>query len=203
MLFGYPSCLENIFLIIIITITGRLILSLAFAKKNKLYVWRSLQISFVCYTFLRCLYKQICSEKTFFSWSQLWDFLFPVTRLGRAGVQRHGDSWARPWEVWSVPGRGQPGVHGGLCSSASSFVDKMYERHKRRYSLCDISKVDRTVDVVLLKVWCLWTLIYGFLSPSPMGRSVPHCTRSLSWRGSGWKVLSDHIVLNIIIPATR
>lgn len=29
---------------------------------------------------------------------------------------------------------------------------KMYERHKRRYSLCDISKVDRTVDVVLLKV---------------------------------------------------
>lgn len=29
---------------------------------------------------------------------------------------------------------------------------KMYERHRRRYSLCDISKVDRTVDVVLLKV---------------------------------------------------
>uniref|UniRef100_A0A452T127 A-kinase anchoring protein 13 n=1 Tax=Ursus maritimus TaxID=29073 RepID=A0A452T127_URSMA len=28
----------------------------------------------------------------------------------------------------------------------------MYERHKRRYSLCDISKVDRTVDVVLLKI---------------------------------------------------
>lgn len=28
----------------------------------------------------------------------------------------------------------------------------MYERHKRRYSLCDISKVDRPVDVVLLKV---------------------------------------------------
>lgn len=28
----------------------------------------------------------------------------------------------------------------------------MYERHKRRYSLCDISKVDRAVDVVLLKV---------------------------------------------------
>ncbi|KAH0509039.1 A-kinase anchor protein 13 [Microtus ochrogaster] len=37
-------------------------------------------------------------------------------------------------------------------------LDKMYERHKRRYSLCDISKVDRTVDVVLLKInresWC-------------------------------------------------
>lgn len=31
-------------------------------------------------------------------------------------------------------------------------LSKMYERHKRRYSLCDISKVDRTVDVVLLKV---------------------------------------------------
>ncbi|XP_069909574.1 A-kinase anchor protein 13 isoform X25 [Oryctolagus cuniculus] len=34
----------------------------------------------------------------------------------------------------------------------------MYERHRRRYSLCDISKVDRTVDVVLLKInresWC-------------------------------------------------
>ncbi|XP_047592182.1 A-kinase anchor protein 13 isoform X6 [Lutra lutra] len=34
----------------------------------------------------------------------------------------------------------------------------MYERHKRRYSLCDISRVDRTVDVVLLKInresWC-------------------------------------------------
>lgn len=28
----------------------------------------------------------------------------------------------------------------------------MYERHKRRYSLCDISKGDRAVDVVLLKV---------------------------------------------------
>ncbi|XP_073083353.1 A-kinase anchor protein 13 isoform X13 [Manis javanica] len=37
----------------------------------------------------------------------------------------------------------------------------MYERHKRRYSLCDISKVDRTVDVVLLKInqesWCTVT----------------------------------------------
>ncbi|XP_078539285.1 A-kinase anchor protein 13 isoform X2 [Lissotriton helveticus] len=34
----------------------------------------------------------------------------------------------------------------------------MYERYKRRYSLCDISKVDRAVDVVLLKInresWC-------------------------------------------------
>lgn len=110
---------------------------------------------------------------------------------------------ARLWEVWSVPGRGQPRVHGGLCSSASSFADKMYERHKRRYSLCDISKVDRTVDVVLLKVWCLRTLIYGFLSPSLMGRSVPRCTRHLSWRGSGWKVLSNCIMLNIIIPATK
>ncbi|XP_030045577.1 A-kinase anchor protein 13 isoform X2 [Microcaecilia unicolor] len=28
----------------------------------------------------------------------------------------------------------------------------MYERYKRRYSLCDISKVDRAVDVVLLKI---------------------------------------------------
>uniref|UniRef100_A0A8C5PEB9 A-kinase anchoring protein 13 n=1 Tax=Leptobrachium leishanense TaxID=445787 RepID=A0A8C5PEB9_9ANUR len=28
----------------------------------------------------------------------------------------------------------------------------MYERYKRRYSLCDISKIDRAVDVVLLKI---------------------------------------------------
>lgn len=41
----------------------------------------------------------------------------------------------------------------------------MYERHKRRYSLCDISKVDRTVDVVLLKVWRLFTLLILFLPP--------------------------------------
>ena len=62
--------------------------------------------------------------------------------------------------VGSAQHRGHSGVHGGLCSprfaSACGRVDKMYERHKRRYSLCDISKVDRTVDVVLLKVWCLF-----------------------------------------------
>lgn len=73
------------------------------------------------------------------------------------------------------------GVHGGLCSSAPGVLDKMYERHKRRYSLCDISKVDRTVDVVLLKVRCLCTFIYGFLSPSLTGLAVPRCTRPLSW----------------------
>lgn len=33
-------------------------------KKEILYVWSSLQISFVCYKFLRCLYKQTRSEKT-------------------------------------------------------------------------------------------------------------------------------------------
>uniref|UniRef100_A0A670K4R2 A-kinase anchoring protein 13 n=1 Tax=Podarcis muralis TaxID=64176 RepID=A0A670K4R2_PODMU len=46
----------------------------------------------------------------------------------------------------------------------------MYERHKRRYSLCDISKVDRTVDVVLLKVWSISNChIFPtpFISPSP------------------------------------
>lgn len=59
--------------------------------------------------------------------------------------------------VGSAQHRGHSGVHGGLCfASARGRVDKMYERHKRRYSLCDISKVDRTVDVVLLKVWCLF-----------------------------------------------
>uniref|UniRef100_A0A8C3GK19 A-kinase anchoring protein 13 n=1 Tax=Cairina moschata TaxID=8855 RepID=A0A8C3GK19_CAIMO len=39
----------------------------------------------------------------------------------------------------------------------------MYERHKRRYSLCDISKVDRTVDVVLLKVWCCNSFCFASL----------------------------------------
>lgn len=41
----------------------------------------------------------------------------------------------------------------------------MYERHKRRYSLCDISRVDRTVDVVLLKVRpCLSLLVCRLLA---------------------------------------
>lgn len=64
---------------------------------------------------------------------------------------RHGDSSEHGCER-SGAVVSQPRVHGGLCSSAPGFLDKMYERHKRRYSLCDISKVDRTVDVVLLKV---------------------------------------------------
>lgn len=46
------------------------------------------------------------------------------------------------------------GAHAG-GSSFPHFSGNMYERHKRRYSLCDISKVDaRAVDVVLLKVGC-------------------------------------------------
>lgn len=50
-----------------------------------------------------------------------------------------------------------PPVNGGYTFLLSCILlfciwVKMYERHKRRYSLCDISKVDRTVDVVLLKV---------------------------------------------------
>lgn len=50
----------------------------------------------------------------------------------------------------------------------------MYERHKRRYSLCDISKVDRTVDVVLLKVWCcLFTLLYVLLPHLELGHLFP------------------------------
>ncbi|XP_038602187.1 A-kinase anchor protein 13 isoform X8 [Tachyglossus aculeatus] len=57
----------------------------------------------------------------------------------------------------------------------------MYERHKRRYSLCDISKVDRTVDVVLLKInqesWCR-------IEPSPTTpvlaiTKAPGCIRCL------------------------
>uniref|UniRef100_A0A8C4MAH0 A-kinase anchoring protein 13 n=1 Tax=Equus asinus TaxID=9793 RepID=A0A8C4MAH0_EQUAS len=51
----------------------------------------------------------------------------------------------------------------------------MYERHKRRYSLCDISKVDRTVDVVLLKInresWCA-------IEPCPDAASLLASARS-------------------------
>ena len=54
----------------------------------------------------------------------------------------------------------------------------MYERHKRRYSLCDISKVDRTVDVVLLKVRA---------SPQP-----PPASESSSW-GPGHPVLGEEL----------
>uniref|UniRef100_A0A672V561 A-kinase anchoring protein 13 n=1 Tax=Strigops habroptila TaxID=2489341 RepID=A0A672V561_STRHB len=52
----------------------------------------------------------------------------------------------------------------------------MYERHKRRYSLCDISKVDRTVDVVLLKInresWCS-------LEPCPDSSLLEQCENFL------------------------
>lgn len=87
-------------------------------------------------------------------------------------AETRGLLWARMWELW---GCGQPRVHGGLCFSVPGFLDKMYERHKRRYSLCDISKVDRTVDVVLLKVWCLYAFICGFPSLSPGDWSVLCC----------------------------
>lgn len=56
----------------------------------------------------------------------------------------------------------------------------MYERHKRRYSLCDISKVDRTVDVVLLKV-------RGHTSQSPQ-LSVP---------------FSSHLVTEYLVAPSR
>lgn len=114
-----------------------------------------------------------------------FSFSSEEARRGRCAGTR-GLLWARMWEVWSALGRGQPGVHGGLCSFAPGFLDKMYERHKRRYSLCDISKVDRTVDVVLLKVWCLCTLIYGFLLQSRRGRSVSHCICPPSWTVQRW-----------------
>lgn len=127
----------------------------------------------------RRLYQLVAALGFSFSSWEAW--------AGRCAETR-GLLWARPWEVWSAPGHGQPGVHGGLCSSAPGFLDKMYERHKRRYSLCDISKVDRTVDVVLLKVWCLCTLIYGFLSPSLRG---PCCACAPQLDGAGGEQVEE------------
>ncbi|KAI1235200.1 hypothetical protein IHE44_0002837 [Lamprotornis superbus] len=58
-------------------------------------------------------------------------------------------------QEWSKSQQQEVGQFSQCCRGS---LDKMYERHKRRYSLCDISKVDRTVDVVLLKInresWC-------------------------------------------------
>lgn len=71
----------------------------------------------------------------------------------------------------------------------------MYERHKRRYSLCDISKVDRTVDVVLLKVRATLqnpeALKLLYLSASSnsipgcpvLGERLRSCVKSRRWRG--------------------
>ncbi|KAK2503492.1 hypothetical protein MC885_019621 [Smutsia gigantea] len=62
----------------------------------------------------------------------------------------------------------------------------MYERHKRRYSLCDISKVDRTVDVVLLKInqesWCTVTPCPDAASLSAPAQS-PECDNFLDGLG--------------------
>lgn len=64
----------------------------------------------------------------------------PRERFRPGGLRAHPDPPRLQWVL--------------LLHLVSSLLrlDKMYERHKRRYSLCDISKVDRTVDVVLLKV---------------------------------------------------
>ncbi|KAJ6662882.1 hypothetical protein lerEdw1_011086 [Lerista edwardsae] len=58
----------------------------------------------------------------------------------------------------------------------------MYERHKRRYSLCDISKADRAVDVVLLKPNCVQ---WG--SPAP--KAYPDTARQCHvWSRKGQKI---------------
>ncbi|XP_027707356.1 A-kinase anchor protein 13 isoform X2 [Vombatus ursinus] len=72
----------------------------------------------------------------------------------------------------------------------------MYERHKRRYSLCDISKVDRTVDVVLLKInresWCT---IEPCPDPSLLAsKQNPECENFLEV-GMGGKCASSQGVL--------
>ncbi|XP_072473666.1 A-kinase anchor protein 13 isoform X2 [Notamacropus eugenii] len=72
----------------------------------------------------------------------------------------------------------------------------MYERHKRRYSLCDISKVDRTVDVVLLKInresWCT---IEPCPNPSLLAsRQNPECENFLEV-GLGGECASSQGVL--------
>ncbi|XP_020820291.1 A-kinase anchor protein 13 isoform X13 [Phascolarctos cinereus] len=72
----------------------------------------------------------------------------------------------------------------------------MYERHKRRYSLCDISKVDRTVDVVLLKInresWCT---IEPCPDPSLLAsKQNPECENFLEV-GLGGKCASSQGVL--------
>lgn len=64
----------------------------------------------------------------------------------------------------------------------------MYERHKRRYSLCDISKVDRTVDVVLLKVrgaapHAFWSSAGCFSVLNPVAMSL-----ALLYWEKGWEI---------------
>lgn len=63
---------------------------------------------------------------------------------------RHRSPPALDWKECA----GAPGSEWAHLLFVASLLplDNMYERHKRRYSLCDISKVDRAVDVVLLKV---------------------------------------------------
>lgn len=52
-------------------------------KKIILYVQSCLQISFVCYKFLHCLYKQICSEKTLSAGRSAGIFIFLLRSSGR------------------------------------------------------------------------------------------------------------------------
>lgn len=59
-LFGYQSCLENIFFIIIITITGRLITFLAVAKKQS-YMYKALfkYLLFTIRSYVACISKSV------------------------------------------------------------------------------------------------------------------------------------------------
>lgn len=110
-----------------------------------------------------------------------------------------------PWGIWSFGlvcaywSRSWQWIYFlAFLNFALLHLSKMYERHKRRYSLCDISKVDRTVDVVLLKVRggnasCIMKLsrLFSLFEYSSSVSGLPHweeCWESLCQQGNvgGW-----------------
>lgn len=132
----------------------------------------SLRLWPVCHKY--SIQATLCSKKTFYQPVTVVRFFSPsfflLRELARQMWFRHcfaktpGSSLNSSARVFFFPPVGgfacwiHSGINGWRSSSFSQFVDKMYERHKRRYSLCDISKVDRAVDVVLLKVY--WRLAF-------------------------------------------
>lgn len=158
-------------------------------------------------------------------WFLFKSFFWPFEGFIERGVWKAQIS-SSAWEIWNS---GLGGVHWSIPQVNSGYVScilfpvlciwaKMYERHKRRYSLCDISKVDRTVDVVLLKVRGqaadIAKLPGSFMSVSPAAESpaaLPCTGRKVEkvvWKAGGggvrllilrfledrdWEGLKDHI----------